>query len=122
MVLFILLLCPTWMLHFYEHSFFLSISFLPHHTLLVFENLWFVSLQTLMSSRGKIRAGIISKHQHHFPSFSKPLLAPCAHPSFTPSFLPFDFVSTHFPLHCPPVFHLRLAVLFASFQNRPPLY
>lgn len=40
-------------------------------TLLVFKILWFISLQTLMSSRGKIRARITSKHQHHLSSSSR---------------------------------------------------
>lgn len=49
-----------------------------------------------MSSRGKIRAGIISKHQHHFPSFSKPLLAPAHIPLLL---LPSCCLIFFFPLH-----------------------
>lgn len=71
------------------YCFFMLIHSLSPHsvslslpTLLIFKVLWFVSLQTLMSSRGKISAGITSKHQHHLPSSSRSLLPPVL-PAFT---------------------------------------
>lgn len=54
----------------------LSLFSFPVSTRLVFKVLWFVSLQTLMSSRGKISAGITSKHQHHPPFSCRSLLPP----------------------------------------------
>lgn len=71
------------------YCFFMLIHSLSPHsvslslpTLLIFKVLWFVSLQTLMSSRGKISARITSKHQHHLPSSSRSLLPPVL-PAFT---------------------------------------
>lgn len=71
------------------YCFFMLIHSLSPHsvslslpTLLIFKVLWFVPLQTLMSSRGKISAGITSKHQHHLPSSSRSLLPPVL-PAFT---------------------------------------
>lgn len=61
-----------------------------------------------MSSRGKIRAGIISKHQHHFPSFSKSLLPP-AHIPLLLSCLPavwFSSLLSHIFLSSVPLFSI----------------
>lgn len=66
----------------------LSLSF---PTLLVFKILWFVSLQTLMSSRGKIRAGITSKHQHRLPSSFQ--IPPSSCSFFSPPFIWLHFFS-----------------------------
>lgn len=106
-------------------SFSVSLSF---STLVVFKILWFVSLQTLINSRGKIRTGITSKHQHHFPSSSRSL-SPLSLPSFPPSS---DFISFLYVLHSHClvsillnksfsflfsfffVSHLRFSVLFSS--------
>lgn len=61
-----------------------------------------------MSSRGKIRAGIISKHQHHFLSFSKSLLPP-AHIPLLLSCLPavwFSSLLSHIFLSSVPLFSI----------------
>lgn len=118
------------------HLFFISFGCSsPRSTLLVFKILWFVSLQTLMSSWGKIRAGIISKHQHRLPSSSRSLLPPSL-PSFPPSpdLIPlfrscfptclFDFLSsfTHLAVLFLSISYLWLAVLFPSAQTHRHLF
>lgn len=108
----------------------LSLSF---PTLLVFKILWFGSLQTLMSSRGKIRAGITSKHQHRLPSSFQ--IPPSSCSFFSPPFIWLHFFSlclafplldlpsslTHrssFSSNFPSVSHRWHAVLFPSAQTR----
>lgn len=90
----------------------LSLSF---PTLLVFKILWFVSLQTLMSSRGKIRAGITSKHQHRLPSSFQ--IPPSSCSFFSPPSS--DFISSLYVLlsHC--LISLRLSHIVLLFSQFP---
>lgn len=85
-------------------------------TLLIFKVLWFVPLQTLMSSRGKISAGITSKHQHHLPSSSRSLLPPVL-PAFTVLLhlksCPLFIVPT-LDSPCIPAFHIFSLTFFCS--------
>lgn len=102
------LIAPSPFFYFYFLWILIPSSSFSVSTLLVFKVLWFVSLQTLMSSRGKISTGITSKHQHRLHSSSPALL-----PSTFLLCLLYLTSFLHFMAHIP--FHL------IPLPVRPPL-